>query len=79
MDCHVLDVQEDPSGDIQRHTAILFVADVCLPFAMNFHMGLTVYINLSIGAGCTRKLIFMLRSILIQGTLIFKIAGAHSV
>ena len=35
----------------------------------DFAMGLTVNVNLSIGAGCTRKLCFMFCLILIQGDL----------
>ena len=39
MGCHVLDVRQDPSGDIQRHTASFVVADVSLPFVMKLSHG----------------------------------------
>ena len=51
IDCHTLDVREDPFGDIQRHTANLLVADVSLPFVKRrFFMGIATNFNLPIGA-----------------------------
>ena len=64
-----VDVREDPFGDIQRHTAKMLVADVSLPSVKErFSYGLTVILNLSIGAGCTQKLIVMFCSILYKAT-----------